>query len=97
MAKQPQAPTAEVQPAPVPPVQVSFASDIVPIFEPFREQMMWRFDLTSYDAVKANAQLIYGRLTGANGNFPMPPPPLSPLTAEQIETFQAWMTAGFPP
>ena len=46
--------------------------------------MMWRFDLTSYDAVKANANLIYGQISSTTN--PMPPPPFDPLTAEQIQT-----------
>ncbi len=75
------------------PSQVSFAGDIVPIFEPYQEQMMWRFDLTSYGAVKANAQAIFGQISTQS----MPPQPFQPLTAEQIATFLAWMNAGYPP
>jgi len=83
------------EPLPAQPPQVSFANDIVPIFKPYQDPMMWRFDLTSYDAVKANAATIYGRIASKQG--PMPPPPYPPLTKEQIETFGAWMKAGFPP
>ena len=72
---------------------VSFASDIVPIFQPYRDNMMWRFDLTSYEAVKANANLIWSYISAKA----MPPPPFDPLSDEQIATFKAWMAAGFPP
>ena len=96
-AKQPSPPAAQTAapavPAASPPVQVSFASDILPIFQPFQAQMMWRLDLTSYDAVKANAQTIYNQISSQS----MPPPKYSPLTDEQIATFLAWMNAGFPP
>ena len=43
---------------------VSFSSDIAPLFNQFTGQMMWRFDLTNYDQVRANAQTIYGRING---------------------------------
>jgi len=38
---------------------VSFEKDIVPIFRQFRDSMMWRLDLTSFDDLKANASMIY--------------------------------------
>lgn len=72
---------------------VSFESDIVPIFQPYQGNMMWRFDITSYDAVKANANLIWSYISAKA----MPPPPLDPLSDEQIATFKAWMAAGYPP
>jgi len=84
------APAAPAQPAPV-----SFATDIMPIFKQFQGPMMWRFDLTSYEAVMANAATIYGRIS--NPGNPMPPPPFPPLTQEQIQTFQNWMNQGCPP
>jgi hypothetical protein len=55
--------------------------------------MMWRFDLTNYDQVRANAQVIYGRINGGG----MPPPPFDPLTLEQIQLFQQWMDEGYLP
>lgn len=87
-ARQPQAQAAETQPA-----AVSFASDIQPLFKQFQGPMMWRLDLTFYDAVKANAELIFGQISTQQ----MPPPPFPPLSAEQIATFAAWMKQGFPP
>ena len=74
---------------------VSFSNDIMPLFNQFSGQMMWRFDLTNYDQVRANAQVIYGRINGDGG--PMPPPPFDPLTTEQIQLFQQWMAEGYQP
>lgn len=56
---------------------------------------MWRFDLSSYDDVKANAQLIYSRI--CNSEAPMPPPPFPRLTDSQIKMFKDWMDNGFSP
>ena len=72
---------------------VSFSNDIMPLFNQFKGQMMWRFDLTDYEHVKANASTIYGRINGGG----MPPPPFDPLTLEQIQLFQQWMDEGFAP
>ena len=72
---------------------VSFSSDIAPLFNQFSGQMMWRFDLTNYDQVRANAQTIYGRINGGG----MPPPPFDPLTTDQIQLFQQWMSEGYQP
>jgi len=74
---------------------VTFSNDIQPLFNQFKAQMMWRFDLTNYEHVKANATIILGRIDGSNG--PMPPPPLDPLTKEQIQTFRDWMNDGYLP
>lgn len=75
----------------------SFANDIKPIFSPFRENMLWRFDLTSYEQVKANASLIQVFITAAPDGR-MPPPNYGPpLTAQQIATFQQWINDGYPP
>jgi hypothetical protein len=74
---------------------VSFERDIRPMFAPFAAAMMWRFDLTDYLAVMANAQHIYERIS-TPGN-PMPPPPFPMLTAAQIQRFQDWMNGGCKP
>jgi hypothetical protein len=76
-------------------VTVSFQHDIVPIFDPYRGQMMWRFDLTNYEHVKANHDAIYGQISGRDGT--MPPPPLDPLTPAQIQLFTSWVADGCPP
>ena len=75
--------------------QVSFANDIMPLFQPFQKEMMWRFDLTNYEAMVANAQTVYNRISSSGS--PMPPPPFDPLTQEQIQMFQDWMNQGCPP
>ena len=67
--------------------------DIQGIFAPFRSQMMWRFNLGSYDDVKANAQIILLRIVTFGD---MPPPPYPPLTSAQITTFQTWVANGCP-
>jgi hypothetical protein len=78
-----------------PAATISFARDIRPMFAAFAAAMMWRFDLTDYTAVMANAQHIYERISSA-GN-PMPPPPFPMLTADQIQRFQDWMNDGCNP
>lgn len=73
----------------------SFAADVRPILFQFKAQMMWRFDLTNYEQVKACAQIIYDRISDPNN--PMPPPPFPPLTATQIGAFKSWMDDGCQP
>jgi hypothetical protein len=92
-AKNPQPRAAQPAVSAPAPSQVSFADDIMPLFKQFQGPMMWRLDLTSYDAVKANAQIIWDQISTQS----MPPPPFPPLTAEQIAAFKAWMDTGFPP
>lgn len=78
-------------------MSTSFANDIAPIFGPFRANMLWRFDLTNYDQVKANAELILVFITAAPDGR-MPPPNYGPgLSALQIATFRQWMVEGYPP
>ena len=74
---------------------VSFSNDIAPMFKPFDVNMAWRFGLTSYDDVKANAHLLYARMTSLSS--PMPPPPYPPFTSEQIALFNQWMLDGYAP
>jgi hypothetical protein len=71
---------------------VSFTKDIVPLFRQFRASMLWRFDLTRYEHVKANAQGIYGQLSTQQ----MPPPPYPTLTTDQVALFKTWMDSGCP-
>jgi hypothetical protein len=70
---------------------VSFDKDILPIFRQFRGSMMWRFDLTKFEDVKANAAAIYSQISSES----MPPPPFPPLTKTQISQFKSWMDGGF--
>lgn len=74
----------------------SFATDIAPILAPYRENMLWRFDLADYDTVKANAAIIEKNITPTDGSQ-MPPPPLPSLEAEDIGAFKAWLAEGCPP
>jgi hypothetical protein len=76
---------------------VSFSNDIMPIFNQFKGQMMWRFDLTNYDHVKANATIIYDRISNATGQGFMPPPPFDPLPFDQIQLFEQWINEGCQP
>ena len=71
---------------------VSFAQDIRPIFAQYKEPMMWRFDLTNYEAVKNNAQQISEYISLGY----MPPPNFPPLTKEFLATYKQWMTEGCP-
>lgn len=75
---------------------ITFAGDIASILAPYREEMLWRFDLADYEAVKANSAMIYGRLTGSTGNT-MPPAPVPPLSAADIATFKSWIEDKCPP
>lgn len=71
---------------------VSFAKDIAPLFNQFRASMTWRLDLTKYEDVRANADMVYGQIS----QKAMPPPPYPPLTPSQIALFKRWMDDGFP-
>lgn len=74
----------------------SFASDIAPFLAPYRDNMLWRLDLGDYEAVKANAAIIYGKIDPANGSQ-MPPAPLPPLEPADVTLFHTWMSDGCPP
>lgn len=73
---------------------VSFANDIAPTLFKFRGEMAWRLDLTSYDDVVANADILLGCMNGASGNI-MPPPPFEPFPQSFIDAFSDWMKNGF--
>ena len=75
---------------------LSFARDIATMLAPYRDEMLWRLDLTDYEAVKANADVIYGRLTSTTGNT-MPPAPVPALSATDIAIFKSWMDDACPP
>lgn len=70
----------------------TFNDDIKPFFAQYLGQMRWRFDLTSYEQVKANADMIYSRIHSKS----MPPPPFDPFSDEFIAGFKTWMENGFP-
>jgi hypothetical protein len=50
-----------------------------------------------YETVKANASLIYARITGYNAGNQMPPSPMEALSNANQDLFKQWMTEGFPP
>ena len=56
--------------------------------------MLWRFDLAHYEAVRANAELIYANISPGGG---MPPPPLPPLSPADLQTFESWIAEACPP
>lgn len=68
--------------------------DIRGMLSPFAAQMMWRLDLGSYENVKANVDIIAGRIIGPGAD--MPPDPFPRLTAEDQAAFVAWQNAGCP-
>ena len=71
---------------------VAFERDIRPLFSD-RDvgSMSSHFDLSSYDDVRANAEVIYERL--ANGTMPC----YGPWPAANVERFRAWIDTGFAP
>ena len=72
--------------------EVAFARDIRPLFNDRDvSSMSSRFDLSSYDDVRANAEPIYERL--ANGTMPC----YGPWPADHVERFRAWIDDGFAP
>ncbi len=71
---------------------VSYASDIRPELQRYLSQMRWRFDLTSYDDVKASAMQIYALISTKQ----MPPPPFSPFSPEFIAAFKGWIKQDYP-
>ena len=74
---------------------VTFANDIAPTLFKYRGQMAWRFDLASYEDVKANATIIAGQLTSDPPG--MPPPPFDPFSKAFTDAFTTWMDSGYPP
>jgi hypothetical protein len=71
---------------------VGFARDIGPLFTD-RDigAMASRFDLSSYDDVRANAERIYERL--ADGTMPC----YGPWPADNVKRFRTWIATGFAP
>ncbi len=77
----------------------SFAGDIRPLFtDEDVQHMAFKFDLTSFDDVKANGATILERVSRAAGSPGiMPPPPRDPWTTAQVKLFQDWISGGFQP
>lgn len=91
---------APSQPTPPP----TFEDDIAPPLFEYVGPMAWRFDLSSYDDVKANAKIIYGQIQYGPPPGPglppaapgMPPPPYPPFEQSYIDLFGKWIQAGCP-
>jgi hypothetical protein len=77
-------------------MSTSFARDVAPFLAPYRDNMIWRFDLSDYETVKANAKLIYANISPTDGTQ-MPPPPVPPIRPADVAMFKAWMTEKCPP
>ena len=78
---------------------VSFASDIVPMFEPDTDiphMAKLHVMLADYDYMSNpdNAQDVLDHLSGAERPI-MPPPPAAPWPASKINLFKAWMDGGY--
>jgi hypothetical protein len=70
--------------------QIEFARDIRPLFNDRDvSSMSSRFDLSSYDDVRANAERIYGRL--ADGTMPC----YGAWSDDNVQRFRAWIDNGF--
>jgi hypothetical protein len=68
-----------------------FEKDIRPLFRPKDvESMMSRFDLSSYEDVRANAAAIQAAVAG--GKMPCD----ETWPADRVSLFGAWVEAGYP-
>jgi hypothetical protein len=69
----------------------TWEQDIKPMFREWdREEMLYLFDLWSYQEVRENAEGIYNRV--ADGTMPCD----APWPQERIDLFGAWVSAGSP-
>jgi hypothetical protein len=69
----------------------TWEQDIKPMFREWdREEMLYLFDLWSYQEVRENAEGIYNRV--ADGTMPCD----APWPQERIDLFGAWVAAGSP-
>ena len=78
----------------------SYARDIYPLFTDLDvDKMKWKFDLRSYEAVKARAARIQDRIQGIGGPVMPPPPPRGegPWPQARIDLFKQWVRDGCPP
>ncbi len=76
----------------------SFSNDIAPIFGPFRGNMLWRFDLTDYEQVKANAAIIQVFITADPDSACLPritPASFSPANHHVPAMDPRWLPATF--
>jgi hypothetical protein len=78
-----------------------FRTSIRPLFtDTDIAHMKKAFDLSRYEDVKANAQVILGRLMGSTGSV-MPPPAsrggAGPWKPDQVDLFKRWIDEGCNP
>jgi hypothetical protein len=72
--------------------EVGFEREIRPLFrEKDIQSMSAKFDLSSYDDVKASAEQILGAVS--NGSMPCD----GAWPAERVELFREWVDVGCPP
>jgi hypothetical protein len=73
----------------------SFVQDIRPLFTAEDVEHMLRvkinFDLSNYESVRANANVIYHAVS--HGLMP----PGQPWPQERVDRFKRWMDEGYPP
>ncbi|HEY0378124.1 MAG TPA: hypothetical protein VGC87_14495 [Pyrinomonadaceae bacterium] len=77
---------------------INWMDDIAPLFTQYDViQMKWKFDLSDYNTVKTYAQSILYAVSPNHPNTTSRMPLYEdPWTPEMIDTFQQWMTAGYP-
>jgi hypothetical protein len=75
--------------------KLSFAADVRPVLFAYRDQMAWRLDLSNYEDVKANADIILPMIASTPAQ--MPPSPFPAFPQEFIAKFKAWTAQGCPP
>ena len=72
--------------------EVGFESEIRPLFrDKDIQSMSAKFDLSSYQDVRASAERILGALE--NGSMPCD----GPWPADRVALFREWVAAGCPP
>jgi hypothetical protein len=70
----------------------TFENEIKPLFRKIDiESMKWKFDLTKYEDVKNNAQVIYDAVS--TGYMPAD----APWDKRKVFLFQHWMNTGMHP
>ena len=70
--------------------EITFARDIRPLFNDRDvSSMSSRFDLSSYDDVRANAEAIYARI--ADGSMPC----YGAWPPDDVDRFRRWIDGGF--
>lgn len=80
-------------------MSLSYATDIKPMFTPMDQDHMLNqvglFDLWNYDDVKSNASSILSAVQ--SGTMPPKSSGEPRWTKEKVNTFQQWMSEGYPP